>query len=83
MHERGGGGGVVETMGGVAPVGAVGQDVHMTVRDQIQANRWRTLVVLGAFGVLIAAVMAAVAGLYDPSMAGLAGAGALIYGLVA
>lgn len=55
----------------------------MTVHDQIQANRWRTMVVLLGFGVLVLAVVAVVAGVYDPSLAGLVGAGALIYGLIA
>lgn len=55
----------------------------MTVAQQISANRWRTLVVLGGFGVIVLAVVLAVAGLYDPSVAGFAGAGMLIYGLVA
>lgn len=55
----------------------------MTVHDQIRANRWRTLVVLMGFGVLILAVVAVVGGAYDPSLAGLIGAGALIYGLIA
>ena len=59
------------------------QDVGMTVGQQISANRWRTLVVLGGFGVIVLAVMLAVAGLYDPSFAGFAGAAMLIYGLVA
>ncbi len=54
----------------------------MTVHDQIQANRWRTLVVLGGFGALVAGVALAIAGLYDPSVAGFAAVGFLIYGLV-
>lgn len=55
----------------------------MTVHDQIQANRWRTLIVLFGFGVLVAGLVAVVAGVYDPSLAGLLGAGAAIYGIVA
>ncbi len=55
----------------------------MTVHDQIQANRWRTTIVLGGFGVLVGGVFLAVAGLYDPSLAGVAAAGFLIYGLFA
>ncbi len=49
-----------------------------TVHDQIQANRWRTLVVLGGFGVLVAAVFLAIAGFYDPSLAGLVATGCLV-----
>ncbi len=55
----------------------------MTVAEQISANRWRTLVVLGGFGVLILAVVAVIAGVYDPSIAGLVGIGAIIYGVFA
>lgn len=55
----------------------------MTVHDQIRANRWRTLVVVFGFAVLVAAIVAFVGGLYDPSLAGLLGAAALVYGLVA
>ncbi|MCW2926533.1 MAG: HtpX-2 peptidase [Thermoleophilia bacterium] len=55
----------------------------MTVHDQIRANRWRTLVVLLGFGVLILVIVAIIAGAYDPSLAGLFGAGALVYGLFA
>lgn len=55
----------------------------MTVHDQINANRWRTLVVIAGFGVLVLALVAAIAGLYDPSAAGLVGAAAIIYGIVA
>ncbi len=55
----------------------------MTVHDQIQANRWRTTIVLAGFGVLVLGVFLAVAGLYDPSLAGVAAAGFLVYGLVA
>ncbi len=54
----------------------------MTVHDQIQANRWRTLVVLGGFGVLVLALFLAISGFYDPSLAGIAAAGFLVYGLV-
>lgn len=55
----------------------------MTVHDQIQANRWRTVIVLAGFGVLVLGVFLGVAGLYDPSLAGLAAAGFLVYGLFA
>ncbi|MBC7644010.1 MAG: hypothetical protein H7123_02710, partial [Thermoleophilia bacterium] len=55
----------------------------MTVHDQIRANRWRTLVVLFGFAVLVAAIVLGIAGAYDPSFAGLFGIGAVIYGLVA
>lgn len=55
----------------------------MTVRDQIQANRWRTLVVILGFGVLVLALVAAIAGIYDLSIAGIAGAFAIVYGIIA
>lgn len=55
----------------------------MTVHDQITANRWRTLVVLAGFGMLVLALVAAIGGLYDPSIAGFVGIGAIIYGIVA
>lgn len=55
----------------------------MTVHDQIRANRWRTLLVLAGFGLLVAALMLALAGFYDPSVAGFAGIAAIVYGLVA
>lgn len=55
----------------------------MTVHDQIRANRWRTVVVLLGFGVLVLAIAAVVAGAYDPSLAGILAAVALAYGLVA
>lgn len=55
----------------------------MTVHDQIRSNRWRTLVVFAGFAVLVTAIVAIVAGLYHPSLAGFLGAGALIYGLFA
>lgn len=54
----------------------------MTVHDQIRANRWRTLVVLAGFGVLVLAIFLVVAGTYEPSAAGFVAAGMLIYGLV-
>ena len=55
----------------------------MTVYDQIRANRWRTVVVLFGFAVLIAALVLAIGGLYDPSIAGMLGVVAVIYGLIA
>lgn len=55
----------------------------MTVHDQIQANRWRTLIVLAGFGVLVFGLFLAVAGFYEPSIAGIAAIGFLIYGLFA
>ncbi|MCW2955334.1 MAG: htpX [Thermoleophilia bacterium] len=55
----------------------------MTVHQQIQANRMRTFVVLLGFGVLIGAVVLLVGGFYDPSLAGLIGIGAILYGLYA
>jgi heat shock protein HtpX len=54
----------------------------VTVRDQIAANRWRTLVVLLGFGVLIAAIVAMVGLQYDPSIAGLIGMVAIAYGVI-
>ena len=41
----------------------------MTVSDQIRANRWRTLVVVLGFCVLIAALVLAIGGFYDPGIA--------------
>jgi heat shock protein HtpX len=61
----------------------VRQDAGMTVHDQIRANRWRTMVVIAGFGVLVLALVAAIAGLYDPSAAGLMGIAAIVYGVVA
>jgi heat shock protein HtpX len=55
----------------------------MTVRDQIAANRWRTLVVLLGFGLLVLAVVAAIWGAYDPSIAGFVGIASIVYGIVA
>jgi heat shock protein HtpX len=55
----------------------------MTVQDQIRGNRWRTLVVVLGFGVLMLALVAIVAGAYDPSIAGLLGIVAIGYGFVA
>ncbi len=55
----------------------------MTVRDQINANRWRTLVVVAGFAALVAALMLAIGGMYDPSLAGFVGIAAIVYGLVA
>lgn len=55
----------------------------MTVHDQIRANRWRTVVVLVGFALLVLAIVAVVAGAYDPSIAGIFGIVALVYGLVA
>jgi len=55
----------------------------MTVHDQINANRWRTLVVVAGFGVLVLALFAAIGLAYDPSLGGLAGIGMIVYGLVA
>jgi heat shock protein HtpX len=55
----------------------------MTVGQQISANRWRTALVLFGFGLLIVAVTAVVAGVYSPSLAGFAGIGMIIYGLIA
>lgn len=55
----------------------------MTVHDQIQTNRWRTLVVLLGFGVLMGAIVLIIAGAYDPSLAGFFGIGAVVYGIVA
>ena len=54
----------------------------VTVHDQIRANRWRTLVVLLGFGVLVLAVVAIVGGVYDPSVAGFVGIVAVAYGLI-
>ena len=55
----------------------------VTVYDQIQSNRWRTCVVLLGFGVIIAALALAIAGLYSPSFAGFAAIGMIVYGLIA
>jgi heat shock protein HtpX len=55
----------------------------MTVGDQIRSNRWRTLVVLAGFGVLIAALVAIVYGAYDPSLAGILGIFSIVYGIIA
>lgn len=55
----------------------------MTVREQIRANQWRTLVVLLGFGTIIAALVLAIGGLYDPSVAGVVGIAAIVYGLFA
>ncbi len=55
----------------------------MTVHDQIRDNRWRTLVVLLGFGMLIVSVMAAIWWGYDPSIAGMVGIFAIVYGLIA
>lgn len=55
----------------------------VTVADEIRANRWRTVVVLLGFGVLVLALVSIVAGFYDPSIAGFLGIGATIYGIVA
>lgn len=54
----------------------------MTVRDQIAANRWRTLLVLLGFAVLMGAIVLLVGGLYDPSLAGFLGIVAIAYGLI-
>ncbi|MCW2960621.1 MAG: protease [Thermoleophilia bacterium] len=55
----------------------------MTVQAQITANRLRTLIVLLGFAVLMGAVVLLVGGLYDPSIAGVVGIGAILYGIVA
>ncbi|MEO6866956.1 MAG: M48 family metalloprotease [Gaiellales bacterium] len=55
----------------------------MTVHDQIRANRWRTVLVVFGFALIIAVIVLAVAGLYDPSIAGFIGIGGIIYGLYA
>jgi heat shock protein HtpX len=67
--------------GQVALVRLAREDVHMTVQAQINANRWRTTIVLAGFGVLVLGVFLAVAGFFDPSLAGIAAAGFLAYGL--
>lgn len=54
----------------------------MTVREQIAANRWRTLLVLLGFGVLMFAIVAIVYGAYDPSLAGVLGIIAIVYGVI-
>jgi heat shock protein HtpX len=54
----------------------------VTVRDQIAANRWRTLLVLLSFALLVFAVIAIIAGVYDPSLAGFVGIVAVVYGLI-
>jgi heat shock protein HtpX len=55
----------------------------MTVHDQIRANRWRTVVVVLGFAVLMLALVAAIGGMYDPSVAGFVGIVAIVYGLIA
>jgi heat shock protein HtpX len=55
----------------------------MTVHDQIRSNRWRTVVVVLGFAVLMLALVAAIAGMYDPSVAGFVGIAAIVYGLIA
>jgi heat shock protein HtpX len=54
----------------------------MTVRQQIAENRWRTLLVLLGFGVLMFAIVAIVYGAYDPSLAGVVGIVAIVYGVI-
>lgn len=55
----------------------------MTVHDQIRANRWRTVVVVLGFAALMLALVAAIGGMYDPSVAGFVGIVAIVYGLIA
>lgn len=55
----------------------------MTVGQQISENRWRTLIVVLGFAALILALTLAIAGLYDPSLAGFVGAASVAYGLIA
>jgi heat shock protein HtpX len=54
----------------------------MTVRSQIAANRWRTLVVLLSFGLLMSAIVLVIAGTYDPTAAGFFGMIAIVYGII-
>ncbi len=54
----------------------------MTLQEQIRANRWRTAVVLGGFGLLIAVFVLAIGGAYDPGLAGVVGIIAIGYGVI-
>jgi heat shock protein HtpX len=54
----------------------------VTLQEQIRANRWRTLLVLLGFALLIAAFVAAIAGAYNPGVAGVVGVVAIGYGLI-
>jgi heat shock protein HtpX len=53
----------------------------VTLQEQIRSNRVRTALVLLGFVVLTAALVAVIAGVYDPSVAGFIGIVAIGYGL--
>jgi len=53
----------------------------VTLQEQIRSNRLRTGLVLLGFAVLTAALVAVIAGVYDPSVAGFIGIIAIGYGL--
>ncbi|MDX6494630.1 MAG: heat shock protein HtpX [Gaiellales bacterium] len=53
----------------------------MTLQQQIRANRWRTLVVLLGFGLLIAVFVLVIAAAYQPGVAGFVGIIAIVYGV--
>ncbi len=54
----------------------------MTLQQQIRSNRWRTFVLFGLFGVLIALVVAAASLAVDVPVLILIGVGLIIYGIV-
>jgi heat shock protein HtpX len=54
----------------------------VTLQEQIRANRLRTVLVLFGFAVLVAALMAVIAGVYDPGLAGVLGIVAIVYGVI-
>lgn len=54
----------------------------MTLQQQIRSNRWRTFILFGLFGVLIALVLAAASLAVDLPVLILIGVGLIIYGVV-
>lgn len=53
----------------------------MTLQQQIRANRWRTVLVLLGFGLLVGVFVLVIAAAYKPGVAGFVGIIAIVYGI--